>query len=349
MNTLFVPPLIDPAIARVDNLLASRHIETNITLAGHHPATLSLQPSHFARDYNMAFVVVVNQVTVTVLIDQEVLNAYLGFISEEAIYADLPDALREGVGVRFWEEVVAGLAQAQGVSLTLQRVSLTQNVNHVTANASACLVIQLGTESFYGQVSVGLDVMPRLEASICDVYFRHRYWAWVGLDGRTQLSRDELVSVEPFDVILFDVVWQDLLVVAGGSDRCFRASIKNTLTEEALGVGIPGPMQSSSRLSNGATPVSVAVTLEEVVEDVQNPEASGDVNAVPITLTFELDRQQVTLGDLMQIGPGYTFNLAANAQAPITIRANGQIIGSAELVQIGDQKLGARVLALQNL
>ncbi|MEJ2681934.1 MAG: hypothetical protein P8144_10800 [Gammaproteobacteria bacterium] len=165
MNTLFVPPLIDPAIARVDNLLASRHIETNITLAGHHPATLSLQPSHFARDYNMAFVVVVNQVTVTVLIDQEVLNAYLGFISEEAIYADLPDALREGVGVRFWEEVVAGLAQAQGVSLTLQRVSLTQNVNHVTANASACLVIQLGTESFYGQVSVGLDVMPRLEAS----------------------------------------------------------------------------------------------------------------------------------------------------------------------------------------
>ncbi|MEJ2681933.1 MAG: FliM/FliN family flagellar motor switch protein [Gammaproteobacteria bacterium] len=158
-----------------------------------------------------------------------------------------------------------------------------------------------------------------------------------------------MVSVEPFDVILFDVVWQDLLVVAGGSDRCFRASIKNTLTEEALGVGIPGPMQSSSRLSNGATPVSVAVTLEEVVEDVQNPEASGDVNAVPITLTFELDRQQVTLGDLMQIGPGYTFNLAANAQAPITIRANGQIIGSAELVQIGDQKLGARVLALQNL
>jgi type III secretion system YscQ/HrcQ family protein len=161
------------------------------------------------------------------------------------------------------------------------------------------------------------------------------------------MGRDMLADVEPYDVILFDTAWQDVLV-SFSEGRSFLARTQVHESEAALAAGVPGEMQSSSRLSNHAASVGVSVTLEEVVENVQNPDVNGDINSVPVTVTFELDRQQVSLGDLSQIAEGYTFSLASNAQAPIQIRANGQLIGSAELVQIGDQRLGARVVTIQN-
>lgn len=56
-----------------------------------------------------------------------------------------------------------------------------------------------------------------------------------------------------------------------------------------------------------------------------------DVN---IRLTFDIGHLQLTLGELSQITPGYTFNLGKSLHKVVTIRANDTIIGTGELVDI---------------
>lgn len=337
-------------MVRIDNALATRQISVDITLANQ-PARLSLMPVSAALDYNIAFKVSVNQVGFTLLGDHNILNSYLAGIAPDTAFADLPDALRQGVCTRFWEEIVSGIAAQRGVPLTLQEAVITQEVYET--NFACCVTLALGQEVYHFKLLARPDMAPWFEQILGNFPAKQQQSdpsmpVNVRFEkGRTLIGRDELAHVEPFDVILFDTAWQDVLVSVS-SGKSYRARTQVHESYAALGAEIPGSMQSSSRLANHAAMAGVSVTLEEVVENVQNPDASGDVNSVPVTLTFELDRQQVALGDLMQIAEGYTFSLASNVQAPIQIRANGQLIGSAELVQIGDHKLGARVLTIQN-
>lgn len=350
MSTVFSPRQVEPMMVRIDNALATRQISVDITLANQ-PARLSLLPVSAARDYNVAFRVTVNQVGFILLADHNVLNAYLACISPDTAFVDLPDALRQGVCTRFWEEVISGVAAQRGVPLTLQEAVITQEVRET--NFACCLAVAFGQEIYYFKLLARPDMGPWFEQILGNFPVNQQQSdpslpVTVRFEkGRTLIGRRELAEVEPFDVILFDTAWQDVLVSVS-EGRNYRARSHINESHAALGANVPGSMQSSSRLSNNAAMVGVSVTLEEVVENVQNPDVSGDVNSVPVTLTFELDRQQVALGDLMQIAEGYTFSLASNVQAPIQIRANGQLIGSAELVQIGDHKLGARVLTIQN-
>jgi type III secretion system YscQ/HrcQ family protein len=350
MSTVFSPRQVEPSLVRLENALAAREISVDIVLANQ-PARLSLLPVSTAKDYNIAFKVTVNQIGLTFLADHNVLNAYLANVTPDLTFSDLPHALRQGVCTRFWEEIVSGVATQRGVSLTLQEGAVTQQV--LNSQFACCMALALGQEVYYFKMLLRPDLAPWFE-QILDQFPARQQTPAPNLPvvvrfekGRTQITRNELAGVEPFDVILFDTAWQDMLVSIS-QGRTYRARTQIKESHSALGAELPGSMQSSSRLSNHAAMVGVSVTLEEVVENVENPEMSGDLNSVPVTLTFELDRQQVALGDLMQIAEGYTFSLASNVQAPIQIRANGQLIGSAELVQIGDHKLGARVLTIQN-
>ena len=53
-----------------------------------------------------------------------------------------------------------------------------------------------------------------------------------------------------------------------------------------------------------------------------------------ITLTFELDRKTVTVGDLKSIQAGYTFAMTNNSSTPVTILANGKPVARGRLVDI---------------
>jgi type III secretion system YscQ/HrcQ family protein len=350
MSTAFAPRQVEPVLVRLENALATRQISVDLSVANQ-PARATLLPLSAARDHNIAFRLSINQVGFTLLGDHSVLNTYLSFVSPDLSFSDLPDALRAGVCTRFWEEIIAGVAAQRGVPLTLQEAAITSEV--MNTNFACCLALALGQEVYYFKLLVRPDMAPWFE-QILQNFPAKQQQADPALPvvvrfekGRTTMGRDMLADVEPYDVILFDTAWQDVLV-SFSEGRSFLARTQVHESEAALAAGVPGEMQSSSRLSNHAASVGVSVTLEEVVENVQNPDVNGDINSVPVTVTFELDRQQVSLGDLSQIAEGYTFSLASNAQAPIQIRANGQLIGSAELVQIGDQRLGARVVTIQN-
>jgi flagellar motor switch/type III secretory pathway protein FliN len=93
--------------------------------------------------------------------------------------------------------------------------------------------------------------------------------------------------------------------------------------------------------------------LEKIQDDglvsAERRETQDDglnVDRIPVRLGFDLGEHKMTLGDLRRLRPGEFFDLQRRIDAgPLHIRANGTLIGTAELVDI-EGRVGARVLTL---
>ena len=72
---------------------------------------------------------------------------------------------------------------------------------------------------------------------------------------------------------------------------------------------------------------------------------SDDINNIPVRFTFDIGQAEISLGDVKNLQPGYSFQLGRNIGNAVLIRANGKPFAEAELVEI-DQKLGARIVKL---
>jgi type III secretion system YscQ/HrcQ family protein len=66
-------------------------------------------------------------------------------------------------------------------------------------------------------------------------------------------------------------------------------------------------------------------------------DVSRAIEALDIEISFEVGRIQVPLAELRTLQAGYIFELESKVAEPVTIRANGQVIGRGQLVQIGDR------------
>lgn len=88
-------------------------------------------------------------------------------------------------------------------------------------------------------------------------------------------------------------------------------------------------------------------TLEKVLMSVlpEMADVAADIDALEITLDFDLGEQQLTLGELSAVRPGQVFTLAQPAARRVTIRANGARYAYGDLVQVGE-RVGVRVLSL---
>jgi type III secretion system YscQ/HrcQ family protein len=77
------------------------------------------------------------------------------------------------------------------------------------------------------------------------------------------------------------------------------------------------------------------------------PQQSAAVDQVNVQLGFELERRVVNLAELTQLQAGYVFKLAAPSEGRnVNLLANGKVIGTGELVSVGDF-LGVRIIDLQ--
>lgn len=74
------------------------------------------------------------------------------------------------------------------------------------------------------------------------------------------------------------------------------------------------------------------------VEDVE-------LDDLPIKLVFEVGRCDMTLGAIRALGPGHVFAIERDPAQSVDIIANGQRIGTGQLVRVGE-RLGIRVLRL---
>lgn len=74
-------------------------------------------------------------------------------------------------------------------------------------------------------------------------------------------------------------------------------------------------------------------------------EASAALKEVPMPLTIELARLRITLEQLIQLAPGSVLDLPIHPEQNVILSINGQKVGTAELVTIGDTA-GIRILEL---
>jgi len=70
--------------------------------------------------------------------------------------------------------------------------------------------------------------------------------------------------------------------------------------------------------------------------------ASVSVNDLEIELTFVVGQTTLTVGELRNLAPGFTFELPIPVGEGLVICANGKTIGRGELIEVGDH-LGVRV------
>lgn len=78
------------------------------------------------------------------------------------------------------------------------------------------------------------------------------------------------------------------------------------------------------------------------------PESEGEVVALkelPLYVTVEIARLKITLDQLMHLNPGNTLELPIHPDQGVSLAVNGQKVGRAELVYLGEQ-LGLRILEI---
>ncbi len=76
--------------------------------------------------------------------------------------------------------------------------------------------------------------------------------------------------------------------------------------------------------------------------DIPNTSLESTVASLPITLVFEIGRMSVPLSQLAELNIGDVLEADFKTTPEINIRAQGQVIASATLVQIGE-RLGAKI------
>jgi type III secretion protein Q len=62
-----------------------------------------------------------------------------------------------------------------------------------------------------------------------------------------------------------------------------------------------------------------------------------EVDALPIKLEFVLQEEQVTVAELAQVHAGVVLPMREGAVGNVAIRANGRLLGTGELIQVGEQ------------
>ncbi len=143
--------------------------------------------------------------------------------------------------------------------------------------------------------------------------------------GWTELSLASLRGLQRRDVVLLDESW-----------------IGSELDRIVVTVG---------RLGAAATISGRQVTIleepGEIMEelDEQGVDEGTGFGDLPVRLHFDLGERQLTLSELMVLGPGHVFDLGRELRRAVIIRANGKVIGEGELVEV-DGQVGVAVLSL---
>jgi type III secretion protein Q len=172
-------------------------------------------------------------------------------------------------------------------------------------------------------VAACLDALPETELDWPDLPVEARIEV-----GSTRLAASELDRVTVRDLILVEETLlpeQNRIALRLGPMLVFQAELEGrTLTVRGRVRTVMDPADSED--AEGETPIA-------------------DLDQVGIRLVFELGVLSVPLGELRSITPGHSFDLGREIQSAVSIRANGQLIGTGELIQI-DERIGVRVTDL---
>jgi type III secretion protein Q len=91
--------------------------------------------------------------------------------------------------------------------------------------------------------------------------------------------------------------------------------------------------------------IVIQTTMSEKIKEESNNVTN--IDELQVNLVFDVGKKSIQFQELKKIQPGYIFELDELMVRPVTIRANGQSIGSGELLQL-DEKIAVRVLELHH-
>ena len=118
-------------------------------------------------------------------------------------------------------------------------------------------------------------------------------------------------------------------------------------TVNAAGVPpLEDPMAPSMPGSSGAAAASAvaSATIPSLSPSpVGGPEASLDmILDIPVTLSMEIGKTRIPIGDLLQFNPGSVIELDHMVGEPMDVLVNGTLIAHGEVVVVND-KFGIRL------
>ncbi len=167
--------------------------------------------------------------------------------------------------------------------------------------------------------------------------------------GSTLLSQQEWKKIKKGDFLLLDQGSYDPRKQTGaayltlGQMSLFQVKIKqNKLQLIDYAFIYEDEMQNNKPQQQPPQPDAFAGPAEEL------PSAQGEAVALkelPIVVTVELARLRITLEKLMQLAPGNLIELPIHPDQAVKLTINGQLVGHAELVHLGET-LGCRILDL---
>ena len=138
--------------------------------------------------------------------------------------------------------------------------------------------------------------------------------------GHTSLSLNDAKSLENGDIIFFDSNHladnQGILIIANS------------------------PLWRCDFIDN-----QITITAAET-EKFMSSETT-DIQSLPISISFEIGEQTVTVSELSQLQENFVFELANSSSKSVKLKSNGQVLATGELVKINEH-LGVRINTLIN-
>lgn len=329
-------------------------------------STTQLQLSRVLRGRDFHFDININNRPLTITVATEelpklpsrVLNLEIHghplrlFIGEQVLDYLLPENLDHNALTRLPEELTAAVLQ-HSLSPVLQALAegfgvsaLFQSLATIEPDLSLpCLGLNITSEAISTRIEVELN---DLLISLLDTIPAHQipqlpdipFWTTLEM-GSTQLPLSDLQELETGDIVFLEQhVKGQQVIVRLNQNTAFLGETTGTQ------VSILQRFQTMDEHHQEALPEDGMEHHDEVPGETGEASDIGvELNDLPVLLTFEVGQQQLTLNELQGMNVGFIFELDSPIQHPVSVRANGKLIGHCELVQI-ENRLGARITHL---
>ena len=171
---------------------------------------------------------------------------------------------------------------------------------------------------------------PRVHASLDALRIRLPFSL-----GRTQIALRELAAVRPGDIVAIEE-WGSSGAALAVSAELGRARLRLT-----------GLAEGSRITLHPTKDLTMNRDLPDTGIVPEDPDAAAlpldRLDALEVSLRFEVGDLSLSLGELKSIRPGHVFDLGQPLnRSPVRILAHGNVLGKGHLVAVGD-RLGVRV------
>ncbi len=231
-------------------------------------------------------------------------------------------------------------------------VKLTENVKPIT-EASLCLdiTIKINNTNLTGRIAITPELRTSWEKTFLHnpPLYAKEIASSLNLPiraeiGNVQLNLEEFKKVKCGDFIILDKVTYDPNHHKGKTLLYLKESplLYGKIKQNKIKIlDYADYFEENKIMQEEKSEENVNLSPEEI-KVTQSQENLASMQEMPVTITVEAARFKITLDKLMNLQPGNVLDLEINPQQGVDLSVNGQKIGKAELINLGET-LGIRI------